>query len=778
MALTVTARGTGTHNASSTTFTLSPSGTLAAGSLAVLVVAADNAAASGVAFTTFAVSDDKANIWTRGPVPLYDPGAASEGVEGAQFTTNMAGGALTSASVITVTFDTATTAKAWVMWEVVPAAGKAVSYITHGWNTGAATTTPTVTTGSITSGDVMIGALYNEYGTAQTITQDGDSTNGAWSSQQTAEVGTTTAGMSVSSQYKITTGTATQTYNPTLGTSSDVILSWLQLRESPFLQVGAVDQTSFALLESMSLRFNTFDFALKNPATVPALGDAVGIGLPYWIGTVTSVRTTDLRLDYDLVTVTATNENVAAASAGPFGLSDAPNGTTTFGFQNMAVTLTTNLDASTETTGSCTIHHAGLWPAMTFPLTSANRGYSAQSFSVTNTTVTWPLLTNPVFRIEFGDPIVTMSVWVASQAANAPDGTISGTKITDGSVTTPKLAANSVTTAKISVGATGQANLVVNGSFEDADPSIGTQLAGWTTANITGDGAAVREVSVYARAGGARAVLSASSGAPNRVDIESSHFPVSESEKLAFSGWYTSTPATASGVYLRLYYYNTAGAFLSTTDFIGGGAGTGTWQQVKGYSTVPAGAVTAAAAIVNFQPATSCSMSFDDIRVTRMADGVKNSTAEVLIDAAGITVTNGAITVTNAGATVIIDGTSDMFRIAATGTFTVTGSNSPSGKTSTTGSATVSTGFTYIPMVLFAYEDGSSAYTMPRVDTVDSGTVAGMTSGGTIKNLIHARASVSGGTSTKVEAAWDTYYTNSSASTRTIRYYILEQAAF
>lgn len=44
--------------------------------------------------------------------------------------------------------------------------------------------------------------------------------------------------------------------------------------------------------------------------------------------------------------------------------------------------------------------------------------------------------------------------------------------------------------------------------------------------------------------------------------------------------------------------------------------------------------------------------------------------ATVIVDRGGITVTDGAITVTNAGATVIIDGTSDMFKIAATGTVT------------------------------------------------------------------------------------------------------------
>jgi hypothetical protein len=54
-------------------------------------------------------------------------------------------------------------------------------------------------------------------------------------------------------------------------------------------------------------------------------------------------------------------------------------------------------------------------------------------------------------------------------------------------------------------------------------------------------------------------------------------------------------------------------------------------------------------------------------------NNLTNVGATVIIDAAGITVTNGALVVTNPGSTVIIDGTSDMFRIEATGTLSVTG---------------------------------------------------------------------------------------------------------
>jgi len=78
---------------------------------------------------------------------------------------------------------------------------------------------------------MALGGLFNEYGTAQTVTQDGDTTNGNWSAQQTNEVGSTTSGQTVASQRKVVNADGDQTYNPTLGTSSDVILGWIQLRE-------------------------------------------------------------------------------------------------------------------------------------------------------------------------------------------------------------------------------------------------------------------------------------------------------------------------------------------------------------------------------------------------------------------------------------------------------------------------------------------------------------------------------------------------------------------
>jgi hypothetical protein len=232
MAITGTDRGTGTHNTGAPSFTLNPGSDFTTkDSWGVLVVAADNAGSGGAAMATFDVSDTLGNTWVRRQSPLYDPVGASAGVEGAIFTCLQDKGKLVTGTTITVTFANSPVAKCWTLMEVTPSTGFQIQYVTGGVNTGSATASPTVTTGSITSGNMVIGALFNEQGTGQTVTGDGDTSNGTWSSQQTNEIGTTAAGMTVQSQRKVVTGTATQTYNPTLGTSSDVILAWIELTE-------------------------------------------------------------------------------------------------------------------------------------------------------------------------------------------------------------------------------------------------------------------------------------------------------------------------------------------------------------------------------------------------------------------------------------------------------------------------------------------------------------------------------------------------------------------
>jgi hypothetical protein len=173
--------------------------------------------------------------------PLFDNGSNSAGVELAFYTAPLTVAFTTSNNVV-LTWQSATsvTAKAWALFEVVPTAGKVMSYITGAAGTGGTSASPTVTTSSITSGDVVIGGGGAE--SSDTWAGDADSTNGSWSTQQHNVAGSGASGMSVTAQSKVVSGTATQTYNPTL-TSADVILGWIQLREiTPASNPGAFFQ--------------------------------------------------------------------------------------------------------------------------------------------------------------------------------------------------------------------------------------------------------------------------------------------------------------------------------------------------------------------------------------------------------------------------------------------------------------------------------------------------------------------------------------------------------
>lgn len=234
-AITGTDRGVAGDTTAGATWAWSPSSNFAsATSWGVAALAVDNAETGGVAHTVFTLTDDLGNTWTRQIAPLCDAASTLQGVEGAIFTTPQDGGQLTTATVITATFANAgTDTKVATLIEVTPTAGSTIEYVTGGVGTCAASTTPTVTTSSITSGNMVIGAVFIEYGTNQTITEDADTTNGVWSTQQTTETGGTgNAGQSVASQWKVVTASATQTYDPTLGTAADLIEGWIELTET------------------------------------------------------------------------------------------------------------------------------------------------------------------------------------------------------------------------------------------------------------------------------------------------------------------------------------------------------------------------------------------------------------------------------------------------------------------------------------------------------------------------------------------------------------------
>lgn len=233
MALASTARGSGSLATSNTTLVVTPATYPAAGSTLVLVHGRDNSGASGVAAVVTSVVDSKGNTWTRQhQTNRTAAGAANDGVTLEIWVTRQNVGTLASPDTITFTLATATANKTWALWEITAGASLYPQFADTGTGGTGASTTPSVTSNSIPTGDLIIGAVAYEYGQAPAAS-DTDTSNGSWSTRQNANVGTTTTGGSICTQTKVATGAGTQTYNPTYTNSSDWAAGWISIFESP-----------------------------------------------------------------------------------------------------------------------------------------------------------------------------------------------------------------------------------------------------------------------------------------------------------------------------------------------------------------------------------------------------------------------------------------------------------------------------------------------------------------------------------------------------------------
>jgi hypothetical protein len=459
---------------------------------------------------------------------------------------------------------------------------------------------------------------------------------------------------------------------------------------APVLTIGGVVQTSKVKYSTLTVKFNTLDVTLEDPATVPANGNAVTLTNPTWAGTVKSVTTADPvdKTGHVRVTVAATNTDVASASAGPWNLSDAPSNPP-YGYRNLQVTTTVNSDASTSHHGSCVIEQPGLWPAMTFTLTSANQGYSGASFSVRNTTVTWPAgsARTAEYLIEFGDPIVTMEVWMNDAVANMPDGSIAGTKITNGGIDTPQLAANSVTTAILDAGAVTADKVMTNGlsvgnmagSTRNLVPDGGFEIAmatgrQWWQFN----GAAYRDG--YSSVGSAYAHSGSNMAAPSYAGtgyLTSSQFPVTGGRRYYVAGWARGWNGNSTNFIINLCvrWLDKDGATVGSDVDCGQTyyGQTNPYRQWRGFGLAPASATHAFVFWGHFAAADATGLAmYDEVEFYECDEDVSHAGGAVEINSAGVKIINGALTVaSDGGSTVIIDGTSDIFKISASGTGTI-----------------------------------------------------------------------------------------------------------
>jgi hypothetical protein len=212
MAISVTARGTNTQNASAASYSIAPSGNFAAGSRAWVAFTYDNSGTNG-ADPFSSISDTKGNTYISSRSALLDPGAANAGTVTRIYYTEQDVGTLTTGDSITMNFSPNIVAGVVTLWEIVPTSGYTLVHVIPQVTTG---TNSTLTAASVVqAGHLVIGIFGREYN--GTRTGDSDTLDGSWSTAQSVGIGTTTSGQEQISQYKVVTADGSnQSFGPTM----------------------------------------------------------------------------------------------------------------------------------------------------------------------------------------------------------------------------------------------------------------------------------------------------------------------------------------------------------------------------------------------------------------------------------------------------------------------------------------------------------------------------------------------------------------------------------
>lgn len=167
------------------------------------------------------VSDSKGNTWTRAGTTRYI------------YYTHQNAGVLTFPNnSIFVNFDSSDDVSiAYTTYYFYGDVSGIEAFVASGVNNGTGTSA-TITSSSITSGDIIVG-VTNIYGTSlPAVTQDSDTSNGTWEAHRTTIVTAMAEDRRISSQTKVTTGTGTQTYNTSWTGSKSYYISWASFTET------------------------------------------------------------------------------------------------------------------------------------------------------------------------------------------------------------------------------------------------------------------------------------------------------------------------------------------------------------------------------------------------------------------------------------------------------------------------------------------------------------------------------------------------------------------
>jgi hypothetical protein len=219
---TPTDRGTNTEAVSDTSIAISPSGSIAVNSIALLVFGLDNLNdTDNAASTRSSVADNLGNTWNVGIEWTCNPGAASATGAIAGLAWARVLNEITITDAVTLDINSAVTAKVIGLSDFTVGAGKTVSIVGSAGSHAHAGGGYTVTvSGLVSESHLWIGASVREFDVTATLPQDAAYTSiHGVSNISSGESGGSTQ-VVMKPGYRIVTGTS-DTYDAGGGTSSD-----------------------------------------------------------------------------------------------------------------------------------------------------------------------------------------------------------------------------------------------------------------------------------------------------------------------------------------------------------------------------------------------------------------------------------------------------------------------------------------------------------------------------------------------------------------------------
>lgn len=263
----------------------------------------------------------------------------------------------------------------------------------------------------------------------------------------------------------------------------------------------------------------------------------------------------------------------------------------------------------------------------------------------------------------------------AVAASEIAAGAIVAGKIAAGTIVADDMAVGAVTSSRIAVSAD-RMNLIVNGSFEEFTGTAGvyvhpTLLTGWTA--TSSDAISSASGSVNTKSGTLVGLVKSLGGAIANGGLNQV-VPVKIGRTYRLSGWGWKASAGGALAQVLSHSYDKTSAIVAYNVQVAVSHTGSSPVFGEAYYTVPAGvAYLVVQARFGNTPTTAEIAVFEDVMLEEVPGGVQNTAGEVVIDSSGVTITNGKLVVSNASSTVIIDGTSNMFKISASGTLTNVG---------------------------------------------------------------------------------------------------------